>query len=330
MDRFVSVVIPTLNSEGTIEECLKSVFSNENPPKFEVILVDGGSRDRTIEIAEQFTVKIDKPQAGQKSSYAESRNTCISKANGDIIAFTDSDARVTKNWLLVLSKHFDDPTIAGVGGPSITPDEDPFWAKCFGVLMESFLGSAGTRNTKVYNRVCEVKHNPPVNSALRKTIFLKAGGFPEGFNAADDVVLDAKIQRNGGKLIYDPKMVVWHHRRKTLGGFVKQLFKFGRGRASAFLMYPESLPVTYFCVAAFTIGTALSIPLYIFVDFLKPVIIIGWVIYLLFILFSSIYIAIRRREYILVAVLPFLAILEHFILGLGLITGWIKPYKESL
>ncbi len=329
MDKFVSVVIPTLNSEATIEECLKSIFSNENQPKFEVIVVDGGSKDRTIEIAEQFPVKIDKPQAGQKSSYAESRNTCISQLTGDIIAFTDSDAKVAKNWLQILSRHFDDPTIAGVGGPSMTPDEDPFWAKCFGVLMESFLGSAGARNTQIYKSIREVKHNPPVNSALRKTIFLKAGGFPKGFNAADDVVLDAKIQRNGGKLIYDPKMLVWHHRRRTLGGFVKQIFKFGRGRASAFLIYPESLPLSYFYVAAFTAGTVLSIPLYILVDFLKPVITIGWLVYLLFILCSSIYIAIRRRKYILAAILPFLAILEHFVLGLGLITGLIRPYREK-
>jgi glycosyltransferase involved in cell wall biosynthesis len=58
MDKLISVVIPTLNSEATIAECLESIFSNENPPKFEVIVVDGGSRDCTIEIAKKDPVKI--------------------------------------------------------------------------------------------------------------------------------------------------------------------------------------------------------------------------------------------------------------------------------
>jgi GT2 family glycosyltransferase len=160
-------------------------------------------------------------------------------------------------------------------------------------------------------------------------VFHKAGGFAKGFEPTEDVMLDAKIKRMGGKLIYDPKMIVWHHRRRTLIGFVKQLFYYGWGRASAFLNYPESLPFTYFCVAAFTVGTIFSVPLYIFIDFLKPVIAFGWLAYLLFVLFSSLYIATQKRMLILTAILPPLAIIEHFTLGFGFITGLINPYRPK-
>ena len=325
MDRYVSVVVPTLNSEDTIAECLKSILSNENPPKFEVIVVDGGSVDNTVQIASEYPIKLlhaDKPQANQ-------RNTAVTQANGEIIAFTDSDVRVTANWLNTLVRHFDDLAISGVGGPNLTHKDDQFWAKCFGTLMESPLGSAGVRNTVIYKSICEVTHNPPVNSAVRKSVFMEVGGFGKGYEPVEDVVLDAKIQRKGYKLIYDPDMIVWHHRRKTLSGFAKQLFLYGRGRASVFLKYPESLPFTYFCTAAFTLGTILTIPFYILISPLQPVIICGWTAYLLFIVIASIYTATKNRKFILFLILPFLAIIEHFTLGLGFITGIVKPFKGS-
>jgi len=321
----ISVVIATLNSEATIVECLDSIYSNKNPPPFEVIVVDGGSTDNTVQFVKKYPAKI---ILGEKSK-ASQRNTGVAQSVGDIIAFTDSDTRVAEDWLSTLAKHFDDPSIAGVGGPNITPDEDPFSARCFGALMESFLGSSGVRNTVIYRSVREVKHNPPVNSAVRKSVFQEAGGFTEGFEWAQDVMLDAKIKRMGGRLIYDPEMLVWHHRRRTLRGFIKQLVLYGIGRASVFYKYPESLPLTYFCVAAFATGTILSIPLYILVDFLKPVIAFGWVAYLLFVMLSSIYMAVQKRKAALAVVIPPLAIIEHFALGFGFLMGLINPYGRD-
>ena len=325
MNRLVSIVIPILNSEATIEECLDSIYSNRNPPPFQVILVDGGSTDNTVEIVKKHPAELlfaDKPQARQ-------RNVGIAHAAGDIIAFTDSDCRVTDVWLSALTQHFDDPSIASVGGPNLTPKDDPFWAQCFGALMESLLGSVGVRNTVVYKSIREVSHNPPVNSAVRKAVLQEVAGFGEGFEPTEDVMLDAKIKRKGYRLIYDPKMLVWHHRRRTLRAFIKQLLAYGRGRASVFLKHPESLPFTYFCVAAFSLGTALSIPLYSSVEFLKPVIAYGWMAYFLFLILSSFYVALQKRRLLFAAVLPPLAFIEHFTLGLGFIIGLIHPFKGA-
>lgn len=323
MNKLVTVVVPTLNSEATIAECLQSIFSNDNPPEFEVIVVDGGSVDDTIQIAQKYPVKIyysNKPQARQ-------RNLGILQAAGDIIAFTDADCRVNNNWLSIILKHFHDTTIGSVGGPNLTPTDDPFLPQCIGVLMESHLGSAGTRNTAVYDKCREVDHNPPVNAAVLRNLLIAVDGFPDNFAVSEDVILDEKIKRQGYKLIYDPQMIVWHHRRNTLKSFVKQLTGYGRGRASAFIKYPRSLPLTYICALLFTIGTLLTVPLYSFVSVLKPVIILGWILYLLFISLSSIYIAIMRKKLVYSIVLPFLAIIEHFSLGFGFIHRLLRPYK---
>ena len=55
----LSIILPTYNNERTIEECLESIFMQKFPSKeFEVLFIDGGSNDKTIEIAKKFNVKI--------------------------------------------------------------------------------------------------------------------------------------------------------------------------------------------------------------------------------------------------------------------------------
>jgi glycosyltransferase involved in cell wall biosynthesis len=321
----VSVVIPTLNCESTMEECIKSIYANHDAPPFEVIIVDGGSRDNTVDIAQKYGVRIytsPKPQSRQ-------RNLGISMAAGDIIAFTDSDCRVKSDWLSVLYEHFRDGTIASVGGPNLTPDDDPFLARCFGALMESVLGSAGVRNTAVYRAIRQVEHNPPVNSAVRKRILDEVGGFAADFAVAEDVMLDAKICEKGYKLVYDPRMIVWHHRRRTLSGFVKQLVGYGRGRVSAFRHYPRSLPLTYLCTLLFAVGIFATVPLLVFSAPLRPVVVAAWILYFSFALLFSSYVALQKKKFVYAMVLPFIAFVEHFSLGLGMIQGILSPLDKE-
>lgn len=288
-------------------------------------MVDGGSVDNTVEIAKKFPVKLllaDRPQARQ-------RNAGIDKAVGNIIAFTDSDCKVANVWLSTLAKQFDDPSVAGVGGSILTPEDDPFCAQCIGTLMESPLGSAGVRNSVSYEDIREINHNPTGNSAVRKSVLLEVGGFEDSLPKAEDVALDAKIKSKGYKLLYHPEMIVWHPRKRTLGGFAKQLFEYGRGRASVFLSCPNSLPLTYFCVAAFALGTLFSVPLYSLVVFSRPIILFGWIAYFLFVVLFSLYIGIKKGRLIFAIVLPVLACIEHFSLGLGFITGLIRPYGRT-
>ena len=322
-NKLVSIVIPTLNSADTIDDCLTSIEANNGFVDYEVIVVDGGSTDSTVEIAQKHTVTLlssEKPQSRQ-------RNTGIEHASGEIIAFTDSDCVVSKNWLSTLVKNFNDPSIAGVGGSNLTPPDDSLLSQCIGALFESLLGSAGARNTAKYKTVREVNHNPPSNSAVRKHVLKEIGGFGDEFRYGEDVVLDAKIKRKGYKLIYNPDLIVCHPRVKTMRGFFKQLFRYGRGRAYSFIRYPESIPITYFLVTIFALGTIFSIPLAILLPILNPVLIAGWAVYFSFLLIISLYIAIQHKRPIYFFALPFLSFLEHFTLGIGFITGLIHQEK---
>ena len=93
----VSIVTPTLNSERTLELCLSSVVSQDYLGKIEVVVADGGSIDKTLEIAKKYGAKIvvNKLKTGEAGKAAGAK-----KAKGEILAFIDSDNVLpNKNWL---------------------------------------------------------------------------------------------------------------------------------------------------------------------------------------------------------------------------------------
>jgi len=106
----LSIILPTYNNEKTIDECLKSIFSQKYPRKeFEVLFIDGGSSDRTLKIAENYPVKIiDNPKRVEEAA----RILGIKKARGEIIAFVDADNTLVGNdWISKMLEPFEDREI---------------------------------------------------------------------------------------------------------------------------------------------------------------------------------------------------------------------------
>lgn len=117
----VSITILTYNSEETIEKCLSSVFKVDYPQnRYEVIVVDAGSTDRTLEIMKEFPV--DKLIVKKGASRGEARNISIKEAKGEIIAVLDSDEfPANEEWLARAVKDFDDPKVAATTGRDLIP-----------------------------------------------------------------------------------------------------------------------------------------------------------------------------------------------------------------
>lgn len=111
----VSVVIPVYNEERYLRACLKSIFDQEESPD-EVIVVDNNSTDRSVEIAKEFPVKI---LHEKHQGISWTRNKGFNAAKYDIIARTDADTRVPKNWVKRIKKTFaKDKTLIGLSGPA--------------------------------------------------------------------------------------------------------------------------------------------------------------------------------------------------------------------
>ena len=91
-----SIIIPTYNSARTLDECLKSSLSNNSKYPFEVIVVDKGSTDETLSIAQKHGVKY---FIEPGSLRGKARNVGIKQASGDIVCFTDSDCVAPPDWI---------------------------------------------------------------------------------------------------------------------------------------------------------------------------------------------------------------------------------------
>lgn len=240
----VSIVIPTHNSESTIKECLESVMRLDYPrEKFEVIIVDD-SEDDTKQVAMDYDVTI----LCLKAPPGAKRNFGVKKARGDIVAFTDSDCIVREDWLKNLTKYFTF-NVGGVGGPNLTPENDPYTAKCIGLALSSWFGSGGIRYARTYKYVRTIDHNPTCNSAFWKSVYEEVGGFNENSWPTEDVELDYRVRKGGYELIYAPDVVVWHRRRSSLKLLFHQIYGYGFNRLLFARKYPALLKPIHFVPA---------------------------------------------------------------------------------
>jgi len=234
-----SVVVPTLNSGETIERCLASIKANVTEYKYEIIVVDAGSSDSTLEIARKYA---DRVLAG--SANRINRNKGVLAARGDIICFTDSDCTVPPDWIdkLVsglIKLNAGDASVAGVGGGNIAQLENASPVEqAIATTMRSPLVSFKARNVAIYRDERPVLHNPPINSALFRQAIIVAGGFREKPGYPEDLDLDIRLNGKGFKLFYLPAPLVQHRHKTDADKFARQMRDFGRKRARVNRQHP--------------------------------------------------------------------------------------------
>ena len=121
----ISVILPTYNAEKDLENCLKSIKMQDYPKdKLEVIVIDGGSRDRTLEIAKKYHATI---LFNPFKDCDEGKSIGLKHATGEIIALIDADNELSSpKWFRTMVQPImEDPTLFGVESPWLIRDDDP-------------------------------------------------------------------------------------------------------------------------------------------------------------------------------------------------------------
>lgn len=181
----ISVVIPTLNEEFFIENCLRSIRTQSLLS--EIIVVDGGSNDRTVYIAK--AIADEAYNLGMRGiGIARDYGTRASK--GDIIVSADGDAVYQDGWLEALTKHFSDPEVVATGG-TLKPMKPSLLA---GMFAEGLTLIASSTNKFVGS-----------NMAFRKSAFLEVGGYKH-VTIGEDWDLCLRLG-DVGKLVFEPDAV---------------------------------------------------------------------------------------------------------------------------
>ena len=213
----VSVVVCVHNGADTLDECLIAL-DGLSYQDYEVIVVDDGSTDASPEIARRHSsVQLVQVPSGGLSA---ARNSGLTHATGEIVAYIDADARAEPEWLAYLVQPFMSSSVAGSGGPNVVPDDDSWLAQMVA------RAPGGPSHVLLDDRVAE--HVPGCNMAFRRDVLLALDGFNSIFRkAGDDVDFCWRVQARGWKIGFAPCALVWHRHRASVGAFWRQQVGYG-------------------------------------------------------------------------------------------------------
>jgi cellulose synthase/poly-beta-1,6-N-acetylglucosamine synthase-like glycosyltransferase len=212
----VSIIVASYNNEGTIEECLHSILALDYPrDHFEVIVMDGVSKDATVEKAKQFPVKVVSLHLNAPAAYNYAMKN---EATYPILGFIDSDAKVEPQWLQKLVPHLDESDVAGVSGSIETWNADNPWAKSIGYELKYRYSRIGKYTYRIAT----------MNLLLKKAVIEKAGGWDENLPSQYDTEMGFRLAAKGYRIAYDPSAVCYHYNRSTLKAYYRQQRQYGK------------------------------------------------------------------------------------------------------
>lgn len=227
-----SIIVPVRNRPREIERCVQSLLALDyDPAKFEVLVIDNGSTDDTAKVAEASGARVlSEPQPNR----CNARNLGAAEAQGQWLAFTDSDCEVDADWL----KNFAgaDEKLSGeigilAGAVLPGPAESPaaaYIARRGWIDQEKFL--------------TDEPFSPPfaatANLAIRKEVFDAVGGFDPALSVAgEDADWCWRARESGWHIRYVAEARIVHHHRATTGQMIRQAYDYGQGNAALFAKY---------------------------------------------------------------------------------------------
>jgi hypothetical protein len=293
--RSISVIIPVKPGGGV--GALDRLKSVEYPPDlYEVIVAEGCWPSRQ-------------------------RNLAVRQSRGDILCFLDDDSQVFPHHFMRVAGWYDDPQVAAVGGPSLTPPDDSAWQHTFGCALASLFGGGGVRNR--YRRSGAPRSTGDnelilCNLSIRRDVFLGAGGLNERLYPNEENELMDRLQAEGYRLLHDPELAILRSQRPSFRAFVRQLFGYGRGRAEQTLIsgsvgimsLAPSLFLVYLCLVPLVRKPVYSLPLLCYV-----------LLTLVFALYEGVQSGRTACIARLLAVFPAL----HLSYGAGVLAGLARP-----
>ena len=235
---FISIIIPLVRINDYFLESYPHLLSLDYE-NYEIIVLPDEP------VSEDFPgIKI---IPTGKVSPAIKRDIGAEKARGELLFFLDDDSYPEKDWIRKTLPYFKDQSIAAIGGPAITPSNDSFLQKVSGAVFLTKVGGGIPERYYSKGKTKEIDDWPSVNLIVRKSIFTKIGGFKSEYWPGEDTKLCLEIIKEGGKILYAPDVIVWHHRRSGLFRHLKQIGNYGLHRGFFAKRYPEtSFKLLYF------------------------------------------------------------------------------------
>ena len=195
----ISIIIPALNEEKMIGRCLESLAKVASArDRFEILVVDNGSRDKTVTIAESFkdrlNLKVLQRAGGRISAL---RNLGARAASGKILAFLDADCLAPSDWLDRIAELVSSDRAGVLGAHYLLPENSSWVGRVWHAYQEAPKSG-------------EVSHVPAGDLIMRRNDFLKLGGFDETIQTNEDYELCERARKAGLTVQSFPEIGVIH------------------------------------------------------------------------------------------------------------------------
>ena len=289
--------------------------------------------DSTPCIAEGYKkVRLIRSQKG----LSQQRNVGLRSANFDILACTDADCIVPRDWLKIINQVFRNKGIAAIGGNAFLPPRTSYFGKCVACVGQPAGGAIGFDGnvTRTENGIDFIAG---CNSVYRRSVLLDVGGFDRAFDDdAGDVDISRRMKRKGYYIDYVPALTVYHKPRNTLFRYMRWNVRGGLGKFN--LKKPSLLQIIFhpsfplWSILLFLgVFSIIKIPtLFIATLFLL------WLVSIVVPLVAtkSYPLLIKRRKRIgvslfsILMVIPFLIYVRQICMNIGQIKKWLQTKRS--
>jgi len=227
---YISIIIPTFNGGARIQNCLDSLLKQTVGRNAEILIVDDGSTDNTIEVVNQFpgVRVITQANAGP----AAARNRGAAEARGAIILFTDDDCVPMQDWLDAMLAPFEDPEVVGAKGVYRTHQKS---------LAARFVQIEYEDRYRLMAGLSSIDFIDTYSAAFRRDRFLEMTGYDTSFPVAcaEDIELSYRMSARGWKMKFVPNAIVYHTHPDTFSKYLKKKYKFAFWRVLAVRKNPS-------------------------------------------------------------------------------------------
>jgi len=207
----ISVIIPTHNSEQTIENCVQSLVTQNFPRnEYEIIIVDDGSKDNTANLAKK--AGADSVIVTEPCFQGAARNLGAKKARGNFLAFIDSDCTAREEWLKTISKEIENNL--SICGPVLNGNVKSL------VAWAEYLTEFSEFNE--YGKRSIVRFVPGCNHVCSKEVFFKVGGFSEQ-RLAEDFAFGNSLTKAGINIVFVPDLQINHFCRTEFHKYLSNM-----------------------------------------------------------------------------------------------------------
>lgn len=228
---FISIVIPTVNEEFYIGSVIRSLALPD--PNYEILVMDGGSNDRTVEIARSLAAEgisvrvIHNP--GRIQAAAMNLAAKAADSRSAILVRADAHCSYPPGFARKVAASLRENQAQSVVVPMLTTGSDTCFQKAVAAAQNSRLGNGGAAHRTGSKPSGWVDHGH--HAAFDRAFFQRIGGYDEDFAANEDGEYDMRVHQAGGRVWMERDAVIEYHPRKTPGALWKQYVGYGKGRA---------------------------------------------------------------------------------------------------